>query len=191
MRLPPLDTDNLTPEQQELSARISSRRGATRGPFLVWLRNPEACDRVEALASYARFESRLPARLREFALLLAARNFDAQYSWNAHVKKAEAEGIDAKVLLAVAEKREPHFDNPEDAAFYRFSTELLRNHFVSDEAFADALEHFGEAGLVDIIASVGYFTVLAMCLNAVEMDLQDVPPPFPDVRGYAKISELG
>ena len=83
MRLPALTA--LTPRQQEISDRISSRRGGTRGPFLVWLRSPELAEKVEALGAYCRFESSLDLRLRELSLLIAARHFDAQYSWNAHI----------------------------------------------------------------------------------------------------------
>ena len=86
MRLPKLS--DLSPRQQEISDRISSRRGGTRGPFLVWLRSPELCEKVEALGAYCRFESGLDPRLRELSLLIAARHFDAQYSWNAHAGKA-------------------------------------------------------------------------------------------------------
>src|SRR5580700_5993331 len=86
MRLPALTS--LSPRQQEISDRISARRGGTRGPFLVWLRSPELCEKVEALGAYCRFESSLDPRIRELSLLLAARHLDAQYSWNAHVAKA-------------------------------------------------------------------------------------------------------
>jgi 4-carboxymuconolactone decarboxylase len=58
---------------------------------------------------------------------------------------------------------------------------------VSDETFAAALAEFGEAGLVDLIGCLGNFSMLAMLLNAFQVDLQDVPPPYPDVRGFAKV----
>jgi 4-carboxymuconolactone decarboxylase len=38
MRLPALT--ELTPRQQEISDAIAAKRGATRGPFLIWLRSP-------------------------------------------------------------------------------------------------------------------------------------------------------
>jgi len=60
-RLPAL-TD-LSAWQQEISDRITSRRGGTRGPFLVWLRSPELCEKVEALGAYCRFESALDPML--------------------------------------------------------------------------------------------------------------------------------
>src|ERR1700749_3918060 len=107
MRLPALTA--LTPRQQEISDRITSRRGGTRGPFLVWLRSPELCEKVEALGAYCRFESSLDLRLRELSLLIAARHWDAQYSWNAHVNKAAGLGVSPESLDALATAREPGF----------------------------------------------------------------------------------
>jgi 4-carboxymuconolactone decarboxylase len=189
MRLPKL-TD-LSPRQQEISDRITSRRGGTRGPFLVWLRSPELCEKVEALGAYCRFESSLDPRLRELSLLIAARHFDAQYSWNAHVGKAADLGVSRDGLAALAEHREPHFTSKDEDIVYRFSSQILRDHFVSDATFAEALAELGEQGIVDLIGSLGNFSMLAMLLNACQVDLQDVEPPFPDVRGYAKVPEKG
>jgi 4-carboxymuconolactone decarboxylase len=185
MRLPALT--ELSARQKEISDRITARRGGTRGPFLVWLRSPELCERVEALGAYCRFESALDPRIRELSLLIAARQFDAQYSWNAHVGKAADLGVSREALAELAEGKEPRFARPDEEVAYRFSVEILRDHFVSDETFATALDEFGEAGLVDLIGSLGNYSMLAMLLNAFQVDLQAVPPPFPDVRGYEKV----
>jgi 4-carboxymuconolactone decarboxylase len=187
MRLPKLT--ELSPRQQEISDRISARRGGTRGPFLVWLRSPELAERVEALGAYCRFESSLDLRLSELSLLVAARFGDAQYSWNAHVTKAIDAGVSPEALTALANLEEPAFGKADEQAAYQFSKEILRDHFVSDETFAAALAELGERGLVDLIGCLGNFSMLAMLLNAFQVDLQDVPPPYPDVRGYAKIRD--
>jgi 4-carboxymuconolactone decarboxylase len=189
MRLPKL-TD-LSPRQQEISDRITSRRGGTRGPFLVWLRSPELCEKVEALGAFCRFESSLDPRLRELSLLIAARHWDAQYSWNAHVGKAADLGVSRESLTALAEHREPHFTSKDEDIVYRFSSEILGDHFVSDATFAAALAELGEQGIVDLIGSLGNFSMLAMLLNACQVDLQAVEPPFPDVRGYEKVPGHG
>jgi 4-carboxymuconolactone decarboxylase len=185
MRLPALTA--LSPRQQEISDRITSRRGGTRGPFLVWLRSPGLCEKVEALGAYCRFESSLDPRLRELSLLIAARHWDAQYSWNAHVGKAIELGVSRESLDALAENREPGFARRDEEAAYLFSTEILRDHFVSDATFAIAVAELGEQGVVDLIGSLGNFSMLAMLLNACQVDLQPVDPPFPDVRGFARI----
>lgn len=188
MRLPIIGPDEMTERQREIGARIAGRRGAVRGPFRVWLHSPELCERVEALGAFVRFESSLPLRLRELTLLMAARHFDAQYSWNAHVDKAVEAGLPEEAVRAIAERREPKFDRDEDTAFYRFCRELLEEHFVSDETFRDAHAHFGSEGLVDAVGSLGNFSMLGMCLNAFQVDLQaDRTPPFPDIRGYGRV----
>ncbi|HEY9241220.1 MAG TPA: carboxymuconolactone decarboxylase family protein [Streptosporangiaceae bacterium] len=185
MRLPALTS--LSPRQQEISDRISRRRGGTRGPFLVWLRSPELCEKVEALGAYCRFESALDPRLRELSLLIAARHFDAQYSWNAHVGKAAGLGVSRDSLAALAERREPQFGQKDEQIVYQFGTEILDRHFVSDDTFAEAMSVLGEAGLIDLIGCLGNFSMLAMLLNAFQVDLQPVEPPFPDVRGFAHV----
>lgn len=187
MRLPVIPPDEMDERQREISARIAGRRGAVRGPFRVWLQSPELCERVEALGAFVRFESSLPPRLRELSLLMAARHWDAQYSWNAHVDQAVEAGIPVEAVLSIAERREPVFDAEEDTAFYRFCRELLEDHFVSDETFHRAHDHFGARGLVDAVGSLGNFSMLGMCLNAFQVDLQpDREPPFPDIRGHRR-----
>lgn len=192
MRLPVLTEEEMDPRQQELAAHIAGRRGAVRGPFRVWLHSPEMCERAESLGAFARFDSSLPKHLSELTLLMAARNWDAQYSWNAHVHQAIEAGIPEAAVKAIAEKREAVFDNEADQAFYRFCREILDEHFVTDETFAAALEHFGSKGLVDTIGALGNFTMLGMCLNTFQVDLQaDKEPPFPDIRGYGRIAPDG
>jgi 4-carboxymuconolactone decarboxylase len=185
MRLPALTS--LSPRQQEISDRISRRRGGTRGPFLVWLRSPELCEKVEALGAYCRFESALDPRLRELSLLIAARHFDAQYSWNAHIGKAAGLGVSRDSLAALAERREPDFGQRDEQIVYRLATEILGGHFVSDDTFGQAMAVLGEQGVVDLIGCLGNFSMLAMLLNTFQVDLQPVEPPFPDVRGFGHV----
>jgi 4-carboxymuconolactone decarboxylase len=184
MRLPALT--ELTPRQQEISDAIAAKRGATRGPFLIWLRSPELAEKVDALGAYCRFDSHLNERLRELSLLIAARHFDAQYSWNAHHEKAIEAGVSS--IKELASNEVPHFAHPDEKLLYAFSTQILGDHFVDQATFDAALAEWGEAGLVDIIGCLGNFSMLAMLLNTFQVDLKPGDPePFPDVRGFAKV----
>lgn len=188
MRLPKLTEAEMSPRQKELSDRIAGKRGGTRGPFLVWLHSPELCDRVEALGAYARFESSLDLRLRELILLIAARHFDAQYSWNAHIDRTVEAGVSRAALEALARREEPVFENRDEQVIYSLCSEILTEHFVSDETFNEAHELFGSRGTVDIIGTLGNYSMLAMCLNTFQVDLQpDRTPPYPDIRGYGRV----
>ncbi|MFE5407589.1 carboxymuconolactone decarboxylase family protein [Microbacterium sp. NPDC056569] len=193
MRLDVTPIDEMTPRQRELADRIIAKRGKIGGPFKVWLHSPELCDRVEALGAFVRFDCSMPERIREYALLVAARYFDAQFSWNAHVDKAIATGVPAEAIEALATWGEPDFgDDVELQTFHDFAVELLTTHFVSDETYTRLTAVFTDQQLVDAIGLLGNFTLLSMCLNTFQVDLQkDRVPPFPDVRGYAKVAPAG
>jgi 4-carboxymuconolactone decarboxylase len=189
MRLPSLKTEEMSERQRELAARIAGKRGQVRGPFLVWLQSPELCDRVEALGAYVRFDCSLSEKLREFSILITARFWDAQHSWNAHIDKAVAAGMSIDTLHAIAHHKTPVFKSDDERIFYKFCMEVLEQHFVSDETFVEAQKHFGNQGLVDVIGCLGNFSMLAMCLNTFQIDLDpNRPPPYPDIRGFARVA---
>jgi 4-carboxymuconolactone decarboxylase len=185
MRLGPLN--EMTTEQAELAERIYRGRGGVPGPFQVLLRSPRFGDVAEALGTYCMGSSALSPRLRELALLVAARRFDAQQSWNAHAGKAVDCGIDAAAVRRLADGEPPDFPDYDDDLLYRFANAVLVDHFVGDQTFAAALDRWGEHGLVDLIGCLGNFVLLAMLLNAFQVDLQpDLPPPFPDVADFRR-----
>jgi 4-carboxymuconolactone decarboxylase len=188
MRLPKLDEQQYSDRQRELAARIAGKRGKVRGPYLCWLHSPELCDRVESLGAYVRYDCSLPEKLRELSILITARFFDAQHSWNAHAEKAIEAGISAEAVKAMAEQRTPVFANRDEQVFYDFCQQLLSRHFVDRKTYEEATSIFGHRGLVDAIGCLGNFSMLAFCLNAFEVDLDPTkPPPFADVRGYTKV----
>jgi 4-carboxymuconolactone decarboxylase len=188
MRLPKLTYEQLTPRQRESWEKHADRRNAPVGPYLTWLHSPELMDKVSAISNYFRFDCNLPVKLREFGILVTARFWDSQYAWNAHVDKARAAGIPDDVIKDLAAKKKPNFKADDERVYYTFAMEALQNHFVSEKTFNEARAIFGEQALVDLIGSVGYFSMLQICLNSSETDLQpDREPPFADVRGYKKV----
>ncbi len=189
MRLPKPSYETLTPRQKEVYDKHVARRDRVAGPYNVWLHSPELFEKVSAISNYMRFDCALPVKLREFGILVTARYWDAQYSWNAHVDKARAAGIPEDIIRDLAAGKKPDFKADDERAYYKFAMEALDNHFVSDKTFNEARAIFGDNALVDLIGSVGYFSMLQICLNSAEVDLQaDRKPPFPDVSGYKKTS---
>jgi 4-carboxymuconolactone decarboxylase len=188
MRLPTLKYEELTPRQKESWDRHSKRRETVRGPYTVWLHDPDLMDKVSDVSNYFRFDCALPVKLREFCLIVTARYWDAQFSWNAHVEKARAAGISDDVISDLAAKKRPSFKADDERVCYDFAMEVLEKHFVSEKTFDEAKAIFGNKGTTDLIGAVGYFSMLQICLNSAEVDVQkDVPPPFADVRGYKKV----
>jgi 4-carboxymuconolactone decarboxylase len=170
MRLPELAA--LSTQQQEIAERIARDLGDVPGPYLVWLRSPDLCERVEALGTYCRSGSSLRPRLRELLLLIAARSWGAEHCWNAHVVTAISAGLDYGVLKVLARGQRPRFAESDEEIMYRFATELLNQHVVTDDTFAAALELFGQQGLVDAIGAIGNFSMEAMLVKVFELEPQ-------------------
>jgi len=182
-RMPPLPKEQLTDEQTQALAEFVAARGQPTGPWNVLLRSPELMKRTRGLSDYLRFESVLPGYLREFAILMTARQWGQNYEWNAHFPLAIDEGFSAEMAQAIAEGRRPDGMLEDEEILYDFILELQRNHSVSDATYARAVERFGEQGVVETVSLVGYYTMISMILNTARTPLPaDAKPalaPFP------------
>jgi len=182
-RLPPLPKEQLTDEQTQALAEFVAARGQPTGPWNVLLRSPELMKRTRGLSDYLRFESVLPGYLREFAILMTARQWGQNYEWNAHYPLAIDEGFSAEMAQAIAEGRRPDGMLEDEEILYDFILELQRNHSVSDATYDRAVERFGEQGVVETVSLVGYYTMISMILNTARTPLPaDAKPalaPFP------------
>ena len=182
-RLPPLATDQLTEPQAQALADFVTARGTPTGPWIALLRSPELMKRTRGVSDYLRFESVVPGWLREFVILMTARQWAQNYEWNAHYAIAIDEGLSPDIARAIAEGRRPDGMVREEEILYEFCLELQRNHSVSDATYERALERFGEQGVVEVVSLMGYYTMISMILNTSRAPLPDgaVPAlaPFP------------
>lgn len=177
-RFPAIAPDDLTEQQKAASDTFTEGRGyAVRGPFLALLRSPEVMLRAKAMGDYLRFESSLPPRLSEMAILITARFWSQNYEWHAHRPLAEKGGLDPAIADAIADGRRPERMADDEAALYDFATELHVNKSVSDPTFARAREHFGDQGVIDLTAINGYYTLIAMVLNVARTELPEGATP--------------
>ena len=170
-RMPPLPTEQLTDEQAQALVEFVAARGQPTGPWIVLLRSPELMKRTRGLSDYLRFESVLPGYLREFVILMAARQWGQSYEWNAHYPLALDEGFSAEMAQAIAEGRRPEGMVEEEQILYDFVMELQRNHGVSDATYARAVDRLGEQGVVETVSLVGYYTMISMILNTARTPL--------------------
>jgi len=178
-RFAPLGEAQMDPAQREVyRAIVGGPRGGMRGPFNALLRSPELADRAQRLGEYVRFRTSLPARLSEFAILITARYWRAQFEWYAHQPLALKAGLEASVAEDLAQGRRPAAMQAEEAAIYDFCTELHRDKAVSEPSFRAALECFGERGVADLMGICGYYTLVSMVLKVDRHPLPEgVRPP--------------
>jgi 4-carboxymuconolactone decarboxylase len=177
-RLPPIPVAQMTPAQREAVDAFRTARGAeVTGPFHPLLRSPELMTRTRAMGDYLRYKSSLPPRLSEFIILMTAREWTQQYEWNAHYPIAIKAGLKPEIAAAIAEGRRPAQMAEDEGILYDFCQELHRNKAISDATYARAVSAFGEQGVIDATGISGYYSMLAMVLNAARTPAGDNGSP--------------
>lgn len=177
-RFKPLTYDKLTPAQKTMADHllVGERRGMG-GPFNVLLRSPEMGDLAQQLGAQMRFHSSLPRRLNEFAIIMTARYWTAQYEWYAHKRLALEAGLNAAIVDAIAAGRKPASMQPDEAAVWTFTDELLNTKHVTDVTFQTTVNAFGERGVVDLIGVISYYQLVSAVLNVDRYPLPDGVKP--------------
>ncbi len=143
------------------------------GPYNALLRSPVLGQRMFDLLHYLRWETSMPLKLNEFAILIIARQWRSQVEWFAHAPLAVKAGLSPDIVAELKARRRPSTMSPEEAAVYDFVTELTIGHEVADATFGRAKELLGEQQVVDLTTLAGTYTSLAMILA---MSEQSVPP---------------
>lgn len=158
-------------QQRVYQAIAGGPRGGVRGPFNALLRSPELADRVQKVGEYLRFDSSLPPRLNELAILVNARFWGSKYEWYAHRPLAEKSGLAPAIADDLARSVRPSGMQPDETVVYDFCTALHTTHAVDDAIFARAVAVLGERGVMDLIGVSGYYTLVSMVLNVAEVPL--------------------
>jgi 4-carboxymuconolactone decarboxylase len=174
-RFAQLTLDQLNDQQRPLGEKIMKVSSiGLSGPYNSMLRSPVMGDRLFMLLDYLRFNTSVPRRLNEFAILIQARLWTSQVEWRAHYPLALKAGLPQAVADDLAKGKRPASMQPDEAAVYDLCMELSTKHEVSDEVFQRARAIFSEQQLVDLVAVSGTYVTAAMFLkNAAEEGVPD------------------
>lgn len=164
---------------------ISGPRARLVGPLRAALHNPALADRWQKMGALLRFGTSISARHSELAILVTARRWNSQLEWYVHAAAAQVAGLPQAVIDAMLVAAPPQFDDAGDAAVYEYARQILQQGVVDEPAYQQVLTIFGEAGTVELTAIVGYYSMVAMTLNAHHIPLPDegVVPPLHPVAG--------
>src|SRR6195256_3352289 len=174
-RFLPMKAEQLNPEQKKWADLISAPPRNARfvnPPYRAYIYNPDLANRLTAMSEYLRWNTSLPPRLSELAILITARQWTAQYEWFAHYPLALKAGLDPKVAGDIALGKRPDNMKDDEAALYDLATALYRDRKVTDPVYKAALDKFGERGIMDIIGTIGYYDLVSMTL----ITMQAGPP---------------
>jgi 4-carboxymuconolactone decarboxylase len=182
-RYPALSPEQLSPQQKAYVENLQKppRNNTTalkNPPFKVYMRSPELAEKLEGVSDYVRWGTGLAPRLTELAIMITARQWSSQWIWRGHYRAAVRGGLDPSVGADIAAGRHPAKMKEDEAILYNYAMELYRDRAVSDANYAAAVKQFGEKGLIDLVATMGYYDTVAMTLitaKAVAPKEDDVP----------------
>jgi 4-carboxymuconolactone decarboxylase len=182
-RYPALNPEQLSPQQKAYIENLQKppRNNTTalkNPPFKVYMRSPELANKLEAVSDYVRWGTGLEPRLTELAIMITARQWSSQWIWRGHYRAAVRGGLDPSVGADIAAGRHPTKMKQDEEILYNYAMELYRDRAVSDTSYAAAAKQFGEKGLIDLVATMGYYDTVAMTLitaKAIAPKEDDVP----------------
>jgi 4-carboxymuconolactone decarboxylase len=172
-RLPvPAEADLNEAQRALLAAIRSGPRGASitpRGPFAVWMHAPEFGQVAQPVGGFCRYQTSLPMRLSEFAILCTARLWRAQYEWFAHEPLAAKAGVKTKTIGDIKAGRKPASAPKDERAIYDFVQELYKTKRVSDRTYKKLHGMLGDKAMVELVGLLGYYVMISFTLNVFQM----------------------
>jgi 4-carboxymuconolactone decarboxylase len=173
-RFPQLTMDQLSDAQKPLGEQVMKISSVgLGGPYNPIMRSPVLGQRLFDLFHYLRWETSVPTKLNEFAILIIGRQWRSQVEWFAHAPLAAKAGLKADIIAELKANKRPSGMAEDEAVVYDFVTELTTTQKVSDETYARAKKIFNDQQIVDLTGVAGNYVMVAMMLAMAE---ETTPP---------------
>ena len=174
--------EDLSPEQRAVfDAIVAGPRGKLQGPLMAALHNPDLADRWQKLGAALRYETSLSRQISELVILVTAKAWACQLEWYLHEDFARSAGLSQRTIDAIKSDERHEIEGIDLLEAYDFCAELMKTKRVSPDVYARVLQRFGTIGVVEMTALAGYYTMVAMTLNAHEFPSPpDAVRPFPE-----------
>ena len=171
-RLPALTRADLDAEGQAIYDRIIGDDPPPKtGPRAVTLYSPKVAAAFADLNDFLRYNGDLSPRHTEVAILVAAWEIEQQYEWSAHEPAALRFGAPQAVVDTIKYDRDPVGLSREETLIINFGRQLMREHKLDSELFAEAVELFGEKGTVELAPVMGDYVMAGIVLTAIDQHL--------------------
>jgi 4-carboxymuconolactone decarboxylase len=176
-RLPQLTRADLDEEGKAIYDKIVGDGPVpTTGPVSMSLYSPKVALAFSDLNGFLRYNGDLSPRHTEVAILVAAWEIEQQYEWSAHEPAALRFGAPQAVIDTIKYDREPVGLSPEETTIIKVGRQIMREHKLDSDLYAEAVGHFGRKGLVELVTVMGDYVMVGMVLTAID---QHLPPNRP------------
>lgn len=178
-RLPVLSDDQLTEEQAEVLEPVRGFQGGTLNLFATLVHHPKLLKRWRVFGAHVLFKSTLSPRERELLILRTAWNCRASYEWGHHVEIGRGVGLTDTEIDNVPAGPDAGIWSAGERALLAAADELHSDQCISDATWAVLGADHSPDQLIDIIFTVGQYTVVSMALNSLGVPLEEGVPDLP------------
>ena len=168
-RLPAVDRESLSQENQVIWDRITAHRSGGGGPYSVIMHAPVLADRVGAVEDYFRFSSSLPTVEKELVILAVAREMGAHYPWTRHERRAREANMRSELLETLRANGPVDKMTQRERLLVEIVRSLLHARTLPEELFTRAQSELSHEQLVETIALVGHYTTVGYMVNALDV----------------------
>ena len=168
-RLPLPDVNRLNEDQQVVYRSIMATRGNLSGPFLAWMHSPELASHAEKLGAFCRYQTGFALVESEMLILLVAARFRCIGEQQIHEPIAEQAGLSADQIADIRERRPVRLATARLTVIHAVAEELLESNRIGDGLYEEGVRELGVRGMVELVGIVGYYSLVAMTLNAFDM----------------------
>jgi alkylhydroperoxidase family enzyme len=171
-RIKPVPATEWTDTHREILGRYQ-RGEDTLDVFQTCVRNLELCRNWITFTNYIlSTQSSITPRDRELVILRTGYLCRSDYEWAQHAPIGLRAGLTGEELARIARGPEAPGWSPADAALLRAADELHRDQHISDATWARLRERFDDRQMLDIIFTIGQYTMVSMYLNSAGVQLE-------------------
>jgi alkylhydroperoxidase/carboxymuconolactone decarboxylase family protein YurZ len=180
-RIQPLAEPEWNAEQQKMLTPLK-RDGRVINVWTTIANDPKLADRWLPFAFYFLTESTLPRREREILMLRSAWLCRCEYIFGQHTLIGKSAGLSDEEITRITKGPKAPGWNPFDATLLQAVDELHADAFIQDAAWNALAQRYNRQQLMDIVATVGQYTLLSMFLNSAGVQLDKGVPGFPKAK---------
>jgi alkylhydroperoxidase family enzyme len=162
-----------------LPPQMRPQPGQMINSLSVFAIHPDLASVDLAMSLYLRFRGTLDARVTELLILRTAWLRGAEYELMRHANKARREGWSDDEIFRITLGSTAAGWSPLEVLLLRAAEEIYQDTCVGDATWSGLVEHYSDKELLDILFTIGLYTMHAVVFNSIGLEPESDLPPFP------------
>ena len=137
-------------------------------------------NRWRVFGNHVLYKSSLPIREKEILILRTGWLCNSKYEWAQHSLIAKRFGLSEEEILQIKEGPDAEGWNSLESTLLRAADELYIDSIISNATWEELSKTYSPQQLMDVVFTVGQYTLTAMALNSLGIQLEDGMKDFPE-----------